>query len=48
MEKKYVTPEADVVEFDEKDLLTLSGGDSGDPETFDWTTGGKVKGRGNW
>lgn len=35
-EKIYVAPEAEVVEFEEKDLLDLSVGDKKDADKFDW------------
>lgn len=36
MEKKYVAPEAVVIEFEEKDLLTLSKGESGGADEKEW------------
>lgn len=35
-EKIYVAPEAVVVEFEEKDLLTLSAGDNGETPKHEW------------
>lgn len=34
--KAYVAPEAIVAEFEESDLLSLSGGESGNPGKVDW------------